>query len=88
MKAMTVPNTVSMLNNPNIVIGDSGASTHSNQYGQGLVHMYKGKDNDSVMVRSSNVMKTSVVGNLPGTIFNKYGGTIRKGNHARCNALS
>ena len=29
MKAMSVSNTVSMLNNPNIVIGDSGASTHS-----------------------------------------------------------
>ena len=39
MKAMIVPNTVSMLNNQNICIGDSGASTHSTQYGQGLVNI-------------------------------------------------
>ena len=41
MKTMTVPNTVSMLNNPNIFIGDSGASIHSTQYGQGLVNINK-----------------------------------------------
>ena len=28
-KVVTVPNTVSMLNNSNIFIGDSGATTHS-----------------------------------------------------------
>ena len=49
MKAMIVPNTVSMLNNQNICIGDSGGSTHSTQYGQGLVNIHKGKDNDSVI---------------------------------------
>jgi len=34
MKAITVPNTVSMLNNPTIFIGDSGIYTHSTRYGQ------------------------------------------------------
>ena len=68
-----------MLNNPNIFIGDSGASTHSNQYGQGLVDINQGKDNDSVMVGSGNLMKASAIGNLPGTICNKYGEEIRKG---------
>ena len=79
MNVMTVPNTVSMLNNRNIFIGDSGGSTHRTQYGQGLVNILKGKGNDSVMVGSSNLMKASVVGNLPGTIYNKYGEAIRKG---------
>ena len=74
MKAMTVPNTFSMINNPNIFIGDSGASTHSTQYGQELVNIHKGNDNDLVMV-----MKASVFGNLPGTVCNKYGEVIRKG---------
>ena len=50
MKVMTVPNRVSMLNNPNIFIGDSGAFTHSTQYGQGPVNIRKGKENDSVVV--------------------------------------
>ena len=78
MKAMTVPNTVSLLNNPSIFIGDSGASTHSTQCGQGLVNNHKGKDNDSVMVGSDILMKASVVGNFSGTICNKYGEAIRK----------
>ena len=34
MKAITVPNTVSMLNNPTIFIGDSDIYTHSTRYGQ------------------------------------------------------
>ena len=96
MKAMTIPNTVSMLNDPNIFIGDSGASTHSTQHGQGLVHIHKGKDNDLVMIGSGNLMKASVVGNLPGTICNKYGEAIRRGimQHAthcpsiQCNIFS
>ena len=50
MKVMTVPNRVSMLNNPNIFIRDSGAFTHSTQYGQGPVNIRKGKENDSVVV--------------------------------------
>ena len=78
MEAMNVPNIVSMLNNTNIFIGDSGAFTHSTQYGQGLVNIHKGNDNDSVIVESGNLLKASVVGNLHGTLYNKYGEAIRK----------
>ena len=56
MNAMTVPNTVSMLNNPDIFIGDLGTSTHSTQYDQGLVNIHKGKENDLVMVVSGNFL--------------------------------
>ena len=52
MKVMTVPNTVNILNNPNIFIGDSGASNHSTQYGEGIINRKKGNSGDSVMVGS------------------------------------
>ena len=73
MKAMTVPNTVIILNDLNIVIGDSEASTHSTKYDQGLVNIHKGKDHDLVIVGSGKLMKASVVCNFPGTICDKDG---------------
>ena len=48
------------------------------------------------MIESGNLMKASAVGNLPGTICNKYGEEIRKGimqdvthcPNIQCNVLS
>ena len=54
MKSMTIPNTVSMLNDPTIFIEDSGASMYNIQHGQDLVNIQKGKEKDSVMVRGGN----------------------------------
>ena len=50
MKTVTAPNTVSMLNDPNIFIGDFGASTHSTLGGEGLINMKRGEANDVVIV--------------------------------------
>ena len=76
MKVMTVPNTMNILNNPNVVIGDSGASNHSTQYGEGIINRKKGNSRDSVMVRSGRVINATVVGDLPGTICDKHGTEI------------
>ena len=87
MKAMSVSNTVSMLNNPNIVIGDSGASTHSTQFGRGIINIKRGHTIDSVMVGSGNVMTVYIVGNLPGIKWNRFGERIEQRTPSRSDSL-
>ena len=79
MKEMSVSNTVSMLNNPNIFIGDSGASTHNTHFVGGIINIKRGYTNDSVMVGNGNVMTANIVGDLPGMICNRYGDEMSKG---------
>ena len=76
MKVMTVSHSVNILKTPNIFIGDSGASNHSTQYGEGIINRKKGNSGDSVMVGSGRVINATVVGDLPGTICDKYGTEI------------
>ena len=96
MKAMTVPNTVHILNDPNIFIGNSGAPNYSTQCGEGISNCKKTNSGDAVMVGSGCVINTNVVGDLPGSICNKNGteiieGIIKEIAHCpnmRCNVFS
>ena len=96
MNVMTVPNSVHILNDPNIFIRDFGASNHSTQYGDGIINCTKGNSGDAVMVGSGSVINANVVGDLPGTICDKHGtgltdGIIQEIAHCpnmRCNVFS
>ena len=79
MKTMTVPNTDSMIYNLNIFIGNSGTSTYSTRFGEGIINVKRGNTNDSVMVGSGNVMIATTVGNLLGIICNRFWEEMNKG---------
>jgi hypothetical protein len=70
---MAFPEVKELLDDPNIWIGDSGATVHMTPYQHGLVNTRKAKQNEAVTMGNKTVEKAQVIGDLPGTICDKHG---------------
>jgi hypothetical protein len=70
---MAVPEVQELLDDPNIWIGDSGATVHMTPHRQGLINTRTAKQNESVTMGNKMVEKAQVIGDLPGVICDKYG---------------
>ena len=72
------PHTIEALKNPNIFIGDTGASSNSSQYQNGMVNLHDGQHGDSVMIGSGSVVKASKIGNILGEVCDNRGTVLQK----------
>ena len=93
---MHFPHTIEELKNPNMFTGDTGASSHSSQYQNGMVNLHDGQDGDSVMVGSGAVVKANKIGNILGEVCDNSCTVLQKGQmvnvahcpEMRCNVYS
>ena len=74
---MCIPAVQSIFQDPNIFIGDTGASTHSTMYEEGIVGNQS--DLDVAMMGNGEQVQAEKVGNISGTICDKNGTEIRNG---------
>ena len=72
-ETMAVPEVQELLDDPNIWIGDSGATVHMTPHGQGLVNTRTAKQNESVTMGNKMVEKAQIIGDLHGAVCDKYG---------------
>ena len=61
-----------MSQDPNIWAADTGATTHSTRYQQGLKNLKKVEEGSGIMT-AKGVADTTIQGNLSGVIHNKNG---------------
>jgi hypothetical protein len=66
-----------MLNDPNIWIGDTGATTHMKKSDSGIVTIQKASESNAVMMGNKQLEATTKVGDVYGTICDKYGNEVR-----------
>ena len=84
---MYFPHTVEALKNPIFFIGDTGASSHSSNYQNGMMILNDGQDGDSIIVGSEAVVKVNKIGNIIGEVYDNSGTVLQKGqmvNVAHC----
>jgi hypothetical protein len=74
----TFPNNQALLNDPNIWIGDTGATTHMKKSDSGMVNIWKASESDAVMMGNKQVKATTKVGDVYGTICDKYGNEVSR----------
>ena len=72
-----IPAIPSIFQDPNIFIGDTGASTHGTMYKEGIVANHT--DLDVAMMGNGEQVQAEKVGNISGTICDKNGTEIRNG---------
>jgi hypothetical protein len=70
------PDNQALLNDPNIWIGDTGATTHMKKSESGMVNIRKASESDAVMMGNKQVEATTKVGDVYGTICDKYGNEV------------
>jgi hypothetical protein len=67
------PETVAMLQDPNIWIGDTGASCHCTGHKQGLVNLKEAEPSDNITMGNATSEKVEQIGSLQGTTYDRYG---------------
>jgi hypothetical protein len=70
---MELPDSMRLLNDPNIWIGDTSASVHTSPYQHGMTPEGNTVKNGSITVGNGITEKTAMYGNISGTICNKQG---------------
>ena len=74
---MCIPAAPSIFQDPNVFIGDTGASTHGTMHKEGIVG--NRTELDVTMMGNGEHVQAEKVGNISGTICNKNGTEISKG---------
>jgi hypothetical protein len=72
------PDNQALLNDPNIWIGDTGATTHMKKSDSGMVNIRKASESDAVTMGNKQVEATTKVGDVYGTICDKYGNEVSR----------
>jgi hypothetical protein len=70
---MTFPKTTALLQDPDIWIADSAASTHSTGHLQGLIKLKPGESSDAIQVGNSSLNNVKYIGDLPGKFYDQFG---------------
>jgi hypothetical protein len=61
-----------LLHDPNIWLGNSGASSHSTAYQNGMVNMTDASSSDGIVVGNNQVNVIESIGDSPGIFYNKF----------------
>jgi Zinc knuckle len=82
-----------LLHDPNIWLGDSGASSHSTAYQHGMVNMTDASSSDGIVVGNNQVNAVEAIGDIPGVFYNKFGeasvsATLTDVSYSRDNAFN
>jgi hypothetical protein len=70
---LTFPTSQKILEDPNVWIGNTAATTHSTPHTQGLYDMKKSTAKDSVRMGNGKSESASSIGKLTGTLCNRHG---------------
>lgn len=70
---MEFPSAAAILNDPNVWVADTAASTHMTPFDDGMVNKRKAVDSDSIRMGNKQVEKTSDIGDIYGTLHDKHG---------------
>jgi hypothetical protein len=62
-----------LLHDPNIWLGDSGASSHSTAYQHGMTNMVDATSSDGIVVGNNQVNAVESIGDIPSVFYNKFG---------------
>eukprot|EP00957_Ditylum_brightwellii_P064283 4878346-Ditylum_brightwellii.AAC.1 len=62
-----------ILEDPNVIIGDTGASSDTTNSKLGFRNIREAKKEDSIIDASENNVKGSIVGDISGTVCSKDG---------------
>ena len=73
MNDMEFNNSRSILEDPNVFTGATGATSDSTFSKLGFENLLKATENDTIVDTSLNKISGSVVGYIPSIIFNKHG---------------
>jgi hypothetical protein len=73
---MEFPDSMRLLNDPNIWIGDTAASIHTSPYQHGMTPEGNTVNNGSIMVGNGITKKTATYGNISVTVCNKQGAKV------------
>jgi len=76
MGGMTFPMTAELLDDPNVWIGDTGATMHMTPFADGLSNLRNANTNESVTMANKSTESATQIGNLNGTICDKYGNEV------------
>jgi hypothetical protein len=75
---MSLPKAKGMLYDPNIWIGDTGASTHSTAHMQGMLNMKDGSGAVGIQGFDGSTHMVDNIGDIPGEIHDQYGNPVAK----------
>jgi hypothetical protein len=73
---LTFPYLMEMLNDPNIFVADSGATTHSTGHWKGLFETKNATEGQQVMGANGKTEKIKNIGKLRGTFCDKFGSKV------------
>ena len=76
MSSMTFPAKLGLLDNPNVWIADTGATVHSTPHAAGMVDIKRASGMDSVTMANGASVKATIIGNINGTICDKFGNEV------------
>jgi hypothetical protein len=76
---LTIPKTTSLLQDPNICIGDSAATSHTTPHEIGFENVRSATKGDEVTMGNKAVEKAKLVGDLPGQICDQHGTVMSSG---------
>jgi hypothetical protein len=77
-EVLSFPEVQSILSDPNVWIGDTGATKHVSPHSEGLVNIRESKSSDNITMGNKRVEKASQVGDIHGIICDKYGNEKNK----------
>jgi gag-polypeptide of LTR copia-type len=72
-RPFSFPQHLDLLRDPNIWIGDTGASTHSTPHMHGLINMQAADKSDGIRIGNNQINSVKAIGDLPGTFYDKHG---------------
>ena len=75
---LSAPESQEILSDPNIWIGDSGASVHMTPFVEGFKNLREATSSDSIAMGDKSVEKTSKSGDLSGILCDKHGNELQK----------
>ena len=76
ISSMTFPVKLGLLDDPNVWIVDTGATVHSMLHAASMVDIKKASGQDSVTMGNGGSIKVTIIGNINGTICNKFGNEV------------
>jgi hypothetical protein len=76
LTAMEFPKNQKMLDNPNVWIGDTGASVHMTPGRGGMHHVEKAGQGDAITMGNGKSEDTAVIGNIDGRLCDKNGNVL------------
>jgi hypothetical protein len=77
LNAMEFPKDQKILDNPNIWIGDTGASVHMTMHRNGMNGIKKAKHVDAITMGNGKSKDAAVIGNIDGRLCDKNGNVLK-----------